>query len=163
MGLSIADAVREAILTEKNSFEFYRVASETVRDQGAKQLFESLAREELEHVNAFLRLYTGDEFGDLHSLVKQPYDPNQPVNRVLLEGVAPDMTAEHALKVSLREEQACIDRYTSFIAAIDEPTTREVFAKALSETRKHYDVIKEEYMRVMTMVDRSDQDIYVRE
>jgi rubrerythrin len=163
MGDSTADAIREAILTEKNSFEFYRLASEAVANEGTKQVFEFLAGEELEHLNAFLKLYEGDEFGELHSLVKQPYDPNHPVNRALLEAVDQDMTEEHALNVSMREEQSCIDRYTVLIAAIKESAPREVFAKALKETRKHYEVIKEEYMRVMAMVDRSDQDIYVRE
>ena len=163
MGDSTTDAIREAILTEKNSFEFYRLASEAVTNEGTKQLFEFLAGEELEHLNAFLKLYEGDEFGELHRLVKAPDDPDHPINRALLQAVDQDLTEEHALNVSLREEQSCIDRYTVLIATIKEPASREVFAKALKETRKHYEVIKEEYMRLMTMVDRSDQDIYVRE
>jgi len=159
----IVEALREAILTEKSSFEFYRCAAETVADERTRQVFELLAMEEIEHANAFLRLYSGKEFDDLPGLMKKPYDRDDPVNRELLEAVDADMTEENALKISLREEQSCIDRYTALVATIRDPKVSEVFAKALSETRKHYEVIQEEYMRVMTMVDRSDQDIYVRE
>jgi len=160
---SLASAVREAILTEKNSFEFYCLASEKVANEESKRVFEMLAGEEIDHLNAFLKIYEGDEFGELHRLVRDPYDPNHPVNKALLEAVDTDMTEEHALNVALQEEQSCIDRYTTLLATITEPAAIQVFAKAIRETRKHYDVIKEEYMRIMTMVDRSDQDIYVRE
>ena len=40
---------------------------------------------------------------------------------------------------------------------------RRVFETVIKETQGHYDMIEDEYMRVMAMVDRSDQDIYVRE
>jgi len=40
---------------------------------------------------------------------------------------------------------------------------RSVFQKVVKETENHYALIEDEYMHVMKMVHKSDQDIYVRE
>ena len=37
------------------------------------------------------------------------------------------------------------------------------FERVVKETENHYALIEDEYMHVMKMVDKSDQDIYVRE
>lgn len=50
-----------------------------------------------------------------------------------------------------------------FRNAIRAPHIREIFVKILNDSNKHYELIAEEYMRLMNMVDRTDQDIFVRE
>ncbi len=40
---------------------------------------------------------------------------------------------------------------------------RKIFEQVVKETQNHYEMIEDEYMHIMTMVHRSDQDIYVRE
>ncbi len=46
---------------------------------------------------------------------------------------------------------------------IIDPLVRGIFEKVVKETQGHYDMIEDEYMHVMTMVNKADQDIYVRE
>ena len=60
---------------------------------------------------------------------------------------------------------ACPWLITRFIDAEAEflfvPTSQ--IEKVVKETENHYALIEDEYMHVMKMVDKSDQDIYVRE
>ena len=68
-----------------------------------------------------------------------------------------------ALEIALKEEKACIDQYTFLARDIVDPLVRGIFQRVVKETENHYAMIEDEYMHVMTMVDKSDQDIYVRE
>ena len=157
------ESLRIAILTEKRSFDFYRCAAQLVKDERTRKVFELLAGEESEHMGAFLAHYPGGEFGDLLSLMSQPPDTNYQTYRALLAEIGTCTREQQALELSLREEQACIEHYAILTACLREPALSVIFEQALSDTRRHYELINDEYMRIMGMVDHSDQDIYVRE
>nr|WP_243688862.1 hypothetical protein [Geotalea toluenoxydans] len=65
--------------------------------------------------------------------------------------------------MALKEEKACIEQYTLLAKDIVDPLVRKIFEQVVKETQNHYEMIEDEYMHIMTMVHRSDQDIYVRE
>lgn len=157
------ESLRIAILTEKRSYDFYRCAARIVGDERTRRVFELLADEETEHMKAFLSLYPGSEFGDLRTLMQQEPDLRNQAYRALIAEIDSTTREQQALEISLREEQACIEHYAVLATCLRERNLFEIFDRVLSETRRHYDLINEEYMRVMGMVHHSDQDIYVRE
>jgi len=157
------ESLRIAILTEKRSFDFYRRAAQLVSDEHTRKVCELLAAKEAEHMDAFLAHYPGDEFGDLWSLISQAPDITYQTYRSLQAEIDSDTREQQALEISLREKQACIEHYTMLAACLRKPTLSAIFEQALSDTRRHYELINDEYMRIMGMVDHSDQDIYVRE
>ena len=68
-----------------------------------------------------------------------------------------------ALEIALKEEKACIEQYT-FLPKTSWTRWSGRFSRGWSRRpRIIIRLIEDEYMHVMTMVDKSDQDIYVRE
>lgn len=160
---TVQEALRLAIRAEKESMDFYRKAASITRNARGKKVFLILADEEKEHLKSFFEHFNGDEFGDLVSFLESPPDKNSPMVAELRKAVDMQTHEQKALEIALREEKACIDRYSQFARDIVDPLVRSIFERVVRETRKHYEVIESEYAHVMGMVHDSDQDIYVRE
>lgn len=155
-------AITTAITIENRSLSFYSALSLKVTDIRTKRIFELLAKEELTHLESFCDLYPGPE-GELIELLFSSNMYADPYYCTLLESVDANADEKYALEISLIEEQACLKCYSTFVDTIRVPHVRDVFSEILNETSKHIEMIEEEYMRLMNMVDRSDQDIFVRE
>jgi rubrerythrin len=155
-------AIVTAINIENRSLGFYRAVASKVNDSKTKRIFELLAKEEAEHLESFCTLYQGndDELVDIlnaNNIYADPYYSS------LLDSIDCNTSEKDALQIALGEEEACIEWYTVFANAIRAPHIREIFVKILNDSSKHGELIAEEYMRLMNMVDRADQDIFVRE
>ena len=160
---SLQEALRMAIQAEKDSMDFYRRAASVTQNERAKKVFELLANEEVGHLKSFFDHYKGGEFGDLKSFMDSPPDMKNATYMALEKAITANTHDKEALEIALKEEKACIDQYSGFAKDIVDPLVRAVFERVIKETQNHYDLIEDEYMHVMTMVHKSDQDIYVRE
>lgn len=160
---TLQEALKLAIKTEKESMDFYRKAGSITADERSKKVFGLLANEESGHLKAFFNHYTWGDLGNLAGFMESPADKNSATHRALEQALAADVHEQKALEIALQEKKACIGLYTVLVKDIVDPLVRRVFETVLLETQGHYDMIEDEYMRVMAMVDRSDQDIYVRE
>ncbi|MBI1919766.1 MAG: ferritin family protein [Geobacter sp.] len=160
---NVQEALRMAIQGEKDSMDFYRKAASATANDRAQKVFELLANEEVGHLKSFFDHYRGGEFGDLKSFMETPPNTENPTYRALLRAIDEETHEQQALEIALREEKATLDHYLVLAKDIIDPLVRSVFERVVKETQKHYDLIEDEYMHVMTMVDKSDQDIYVRE
>ena len=160
---SLQEALRLAIKTEKESMDFYRKAGSLTSDERSKKVFELLAGEELGHLTSFFHHYQGDDLGTLPSFLESPPDKLSATHLALEKALAADVHEQKALEIALKEEKSCIELYTILVRDIVDPLVRRVFETVIRETQGHHDMIEDEYMRVMAMVHRSDQDIYVRE
>lgn len=157
------EALKLAIQGEKDSMDFYRKAASATRNERAKKVFDLLANEEVGHLKSFFDHYKGPEFGNLESFMKSPPDTNNATYKALLKAIDEETHEQQALEIAMKEEKACIGHYTVLSADIVDPLVRSIFTQVIKETQGHYDMIEDEYMRVMGMVDKSDQDTYVRE
>jgi rubrerythrin len=160
---TVQEALKLAIQTEKDSMDFYRRAASVTKNERAKKVFELLANEEVGHLKSFFEHYKGGEFGDLKTYMESPANKKNATYQALEKAIDEETHEQKALEISLKEEKACIDQYTVIVKDIVDPLVRTVFERVVKETQGHYDMIEDEYMHVMAMVDKSDQDIYVRE
>lgn len=160
---NIQEALKMAIQAEKDSMDFYRRAGAVTKNERAKKVFDLLANEEVGHLKSFFDHYKGSEFGDLKSFMESPPNKKNATYQALEKAINEDVHEQAALEIALKEEKACIDLYTLIVKDIIDPLVRGVFQKVVKETENHYALIEDEYMHVMKMVDKSDQDIYVRE
>lgn len=160
---TVQEALKLAINSEKESMDFYRKAASMMKDERSRQVFELLASEELGHLTAFFDHYQGTDLGDLESFKARPADKASATHQALEQVLAAEVHEQKALEIALQEEKSCIELYTVMAKEISDPLVRRVFETVIRETQKHYDMIEDEYMRVMTMVHESDQSIYVRE
>jgi hypothetical protein len=81
---------------------------------------------------------------------------------LLLNSINGGSTEIGALRVALEEEQVCIVWYTGFVDFILDTHVHDAFAQTLDKSRKHSEIIKAEYMRFMKIMNRTDQEVYVR-
>ena len=160
---TLQEALKLAIRNEKESMDFYRKAGSITNDERSKKVFNLLADEELGHLKAFFDHYRGGDLGDLDAFIASPPDKASAIHLSLEQALAADVHEQKALEIALAEEKSCIELYTILAKDLVDPMVRRVFETVIRETQKHHDLIEDEYMRVMTMVHRSDQDIYVRE
>ncbi len=160
---SVQEALKLAIQAEKDSMDFYRKAAEVTRNDRARKVFDLLANEEVGHLKYFFDHYRGGEFGDLQTYMASPPDTTNATYRALMKAIDDETHEQKALEISLKEEKSCIEHYTVLVKDIVDPLVRGIFERVIKETQGHYDMIEDEYMHVMKMVDKSDQDIYVRE
>ena len=160
---NIQEALKMAIQAEKDSMDFYRRAGFVTKNERAKKVFDLLANEEVGHLKSFFEHYKGGEFGDLKTFMESPPNKKSATILALEKAIDADTHEQAALEIALKEEKACIEQYTLIARDIIDPLVRGVFQKVVKETENHYALIEDEYMHVMKMVDKSDQDIYVRE
>lgn len=159
----LQEALKLAIKGEKDSIDFYRKAASAATNERAKKVFELLANEEVGHLKSFFKHYKGGEFGDLDSYMKTPPDTGNTTYKALLNAVSEATIEQQALEIAMKEEKAVIDQYTVLAKDMVDPLVKSVFERVVKETQGHYDMIEDEYMHLMGMVDKTDQDIYVRE
>lgn len=160
---TLQEALKLAIKTEKESMDFYRRAGSASKDDGSKKVFDLLANEEAGHLRAFFDHYRGGDLGDVDSYLASPPDKQSATHQALEDAISAESHEQKALEIALKEEKACIDFYSILVKDVVDPLVRRVFETVIRETQGHYDMIEDEYMRVMTMVHSSDQNIYVRE
>jgi erythrin-vacuolar iron transport family protein len=160
---TVQEALKLAIQAEKDSMDFYRRAAAVTRNERAKKVFELLANEEVGHLKSFFTHYKGGEFGDLQAFMESPPNKKNATYLALEKAIDAETHEQKALEIALKEEKSCIEQYTLLVKDIIDPLVRGVFERVVKETQGHYDMIEDEYMHVMAMVDKSDQDTYVRE
>jgi len=160
---SLEQALKLAIQGEKDSMDFYRKAASVAKNERAKKVFDLLANEEVGHLKAFFQHFKGKEFGDVESFMRTPPDANNPTYKALMKVLDDETMEQQALEIAMKEEKSVVDQYTLLAKDMVDPLVKAIFERVVKETQGHYDMIEDEYMHIMGMVDKTDQDIYVRE
>lgn len=155
-------AIHNAMQVEKNAMNFYLACAEKSQDEKSKDFFRLLAREEKEHAHSFFAIApeAGDEikfaafigevaggeglFGDIGKVVA-------------------DFNERKAMLLALDKEKALATQLRAMAAKIADPEVKKVYEWNARSTDHHFQLIEEEYSRLMAMVHTSDVDIYVRE
>ena len=148
MDQMILEAVRVAIVTEKNSLDFYRSTAAKVHDGSVRRLFERLADEEARHLELLLGHYSGSDFGNLQSLLAHPAHLTSPLHKSLLVDMAGITDEIEALELALQEKDLCFELYSVLEATIREPAIHAVFRLAMDETLRHTQILKEKYLHI---------------
>lgn len=160
---SLEQALKLAIQGEKDSMDFYRKAASVAKNERAKKVFDLLANEEVGHLKAFFQYFKGKEFGDVESFMKTPPDTNNSTYKALMKVLGEETMEQQALEIAMKEEKSVVDHYSVLAKDIVDPLVKGIFERVIKETQGHYDMIEDEYMHIMGMVDKTDQDIFVRE
>lgn len=160
---TLQEALKLAVLAEKDSMDFYRRAASVTKNERAKKVFELLANEEVGHLKSFFDHYKGGEFGDINSFMASPPSMKSATIMALEKAIDENTHEQKALEIAMKEEKSIVEQYGLLSKDIVDPMVKKIFEQVIKETQNHYDMIEDEYMHVMGMVDKSDQDIFVRE
>ena len=157
------EALRLAVETEKGLICYYRRAAEMVKDDGAKQVFERLAKDKEEHAGKFFHYYQGKDLGTLEEFVNRPCSLNAEAIKELNSMTDMKVKARRAREIAMEKEQQLEQSLRGAAKNIVNPVVRIIFEQMAKETRHHYEIIESEYARTMGMVHETDIDTYVRE
>jgi rubrerythrin len=161
--ITVQEAVRRSIQTEKNAMDFYRLGALEMKDAEAKRVFEVLAGEEREHAGSFFEVYTGSDIPSLQDFLAVPplheSDWISSLDRIIDTG----FNEKKALELAMQKEQQLEESMRKMVERIPDPSVKAVFDMNIQSTHNHYLMIESEYARVMGMVHESDMDTYVRE
>jgi rubrerythrin len=161
--ITVQEAVRRSIQTEKNAMDFYRLAARKMQDSEARRVFELLAGEERSHAGTFYEIYTGSDIPSLDPFLDQAPQHESDwllsLDRIIDSG----FNEQKALELAMNNEQQLEEVLSKMAKLIPDPGVRAVFELNIKGTHNHYLLIESEYARIMGMVHESDMDIYVRE
>jgi len=161
--LTVQEAVRRSIQTEKNAMDFYRLCALEMRDADAKRVFEILTGEEREHAGTFYDVYTGNDIPSLQEFLAIPPLHESDWISALEQIIDSGFNEQKALELAMQKEQQLEESMTRMVERIPDKAVKEVFELNIRSTHNHYLMIESEFARVMGMVHESDMDIYVRE
>lgn len=160
---TMQEAIKLAIETEKNVGDFYRKAAGITKDERAKKVFETLAKEEAEHARHFFHLYTGGDLGSYDEFMARPAKMDSAMLKELEKTLSDDIHERRAMEIALREEEDLEKKLRMTASKIVDPGVAAVFERMANETRGHFEILESEYAYYMGMVHETDMDTYVRE
>ncbi len=161
--MTVQEAVRRSIETEKNAMDFYRLGAMKMRDAEARRVFELLSGEERDHAGTFHKIYTGDDIPSLDAFLDRHPDHESDWLKALDRIIDSGFNEQKALELAMQKELQLEERLAKMAESIADPAVKEVFELNARSTHNHYLMIESEYARVMAMVHESDMDTYVRE
>ena len=161
--ITVQEAVKRSLQTEKNAMDFYALAARKMNDAEARRVFELLAREERGHAGSFHKVYTGDDIPSLDAFLDQPPHHESDWLTSLNRIVGAEFNEQQALELAMGKERQLEGVLAKLSERIHDPAVKAVFELNIKETHNHYLMIESEYARVMGMVHESDMDTYVRE
>lgn len=161
--ISVQEAVKRSIQTEKNAMDFYRLGARKMQNPDAIRVFELLASEERDHAGTFYKVYTGTDIPSLEAFLDQAPQSESDWLLSLNRLLGTDFNEQKALELAMDKETQLEEALNRMVAQISDPAVKAVFALNARETHNHFVLIESEYARVMGMVHESDIDIFVRE
>jgi rubrerythrin len=152
---SVKEAIETAIQMEKDGYAFYnKAAAQTSSDMG-KTVFESLANDELVHLDVFQKLFE-DKFGesewdDLVNTNEKYRDmPIFPKDLKSIEGVNLDTDELDALRIAMDSEKEAIDYYTEIRANSDDDNVKRIIDVIIEQEKNHYFLLEQEFHHIST-------------
>ena len=161
--ITVQEAVRRSLQTEKNAMDFYRLGALKMKDAEARRVFDVLAEEERGHAGTFYKVYTGTDIPSLDAFLDQPPQHESDWLTSLNRLIDAAFNEQKALELALNKEQQLEEILFRMAERIHDPAVKAVFELNIRETHNHYLMIESEYARVMGMVHESDMDTFVRE
>jgi rubrerythrin len=147
MNQEIQRAVKKMIHVELDAMNYYQQATRYMKDQGAIDHFNQLAKEEQDHAQSFYDIYPGDDLPTFAEIVQ-----NQPEESPLIKSIDGELMARiderQALQLAIRLEQEVEGSLRRMALQAGDPAVKMVLEKNAESTLNHLLLIKEDYQRL---------------
>lgn len=146
-------ALRRYIQNEQDGYEFYQQCAQRTSDQRGREMFQSLAKDELEHIRKLeaehRSLANGGDWLSLRELGNRGGNPAPSIfpkgQRRVREMVKPDATDLDALQIAIEMEKESYRSYDSEQQRATNPEAREVFSQLANEEHAHLETLETTY------------------
>ncbi|MGB9721881.1 MAG: ferritin family protein [bacterium] len=141
------EGLKIAMQTELNGIEFYKIAAEKTEDMKGKEVFKTLAEDEIKHFNELRRQYEhllkdNDWLSKIELGTPSIFTGESPI---FTEEIKSRIKERHfemsALSIGALLETNSIEFYRKMKEEADDPVARELFEKLQKWEEKHLEAI----------------------
>ena len=147
---NVKDAIKTAIQMEKDGYSFYKKAAVQTSNEMGKSIFESLASDELIHLDVFQKMFKDkvgkEEWNNLvDSSKKYANIKIYPKDLKTMEGVNPDSDEMEALRIGMDSEKEAIEYYKRIIENTTDYDMRNIINEIIEQEKNHYLILQQEF------------------
>jgi rubrerythrin len=146
----VTEAIQTAIQMEKDGHAFYTKAAAQTTDAYGRSVFESLAADELVHLETFQKMFQGKidavEWDTLvQSNKKYANLAVFPKDLKTVEGASPSSNELDALRMGMDSEKEAIDYYTKILNGTSDGEVQEILTEIINQEKNHYRLLQQEF------------------
>jgi len=147
----VIDVIKYATTMEINGRTFYEHAAEITKNDHGKKVFQKLAKDEIEHINTFGKIFSsvlGDD--KWKKYVDQEENNKETVLEKLKTRVKKEEHQERAsdleaIRIGMELERESINQYEKWAKETKDTKVQEMFKRIIEEEKFHHDLLQAEY------------------
>ncbi len=144
-----AEAIKMAIQMEKDGRAFYEEAARKTTSKLGKEIFESLAKDEIKHLHTFQKMFEamtgeGDWKAEVDKYTSQVRKAPIFQDSAEKAGEA-DPNDVEAIRLAMDKERGGIEYYGKLAEETGDDLARELFTRIKDEEVYHYDLLQLQY------------------
>jgi rubrerythrin len=148
--LNVKDAIKTAIQMEKDGHAFYTKAAGQTKSDLGRTVFESLAADELVHLETFQKIFQGRiDSVEWNTLVQSNSKYTNltifPKDLKTTEGADPNSDELDALRMGMDSEKEAIDYYTTVVNDTSDAEVKEILTEIINQEKNHYRLLQQEF------------------
>ncbi len=149
---SVLEALRTAATNEQKTREFYLQSAERVKDACGREMFLSLAEEELNHLKMVQRQYEalagGEDWVEFaEAAAAEEFKPLE-ARKVSEKPVDPMTSDRDALLFAIQLEHDSYELYMSEAERVDSPAGKQMYRHLANAERRHFEILMSNYEHV---------------
>jgi rubrerythrin len=150
---SIKEAIKTAIQMEKDGYSFYKKAASQTSNEMGKTIFESLASDELIHLDVFEKIFEEKiEKTEWQELVKSSKKyaniPIFPKDLKTIDGENPNTSEIDALRIGMDSEREAIDYYSKIKENTNDEGLKQIIDEIIEQEKNHYNILEGEFNHI---------------
>jgi len=148
--INVKDTIKTAIQLEKDGHAFYTKAAVQTKSDLGRTVFESLAADELVHLETFQKIFQGKIDAVERSTLVQLNSKYTnltifPKDLKTTEGADPNSDELDALRMGMDSEKEAIDYYTKVVNDTSDTEVKEILTEIINQEKNHYRLLQQEF------------------
>jgi len=150
----VLEALKKAATNEQKTHEFYLQAAERVEDACGREVFLSLAEEELNHLRMVQRQYEALEGGEgwvkfAEAAAAEKFEPLE-MRKMSEKPVGPTTSDRDALLFAIQLENDSYEMYVNDAKRVTSPAGKQMYQYLAQAERRHFDILMLNYEHLTT-------------
>ena len=147
---NVKEAIKTAIQMEKDGQAFYTKAAVQTKSDMGRTVFESLAADELVHLETFQKIFQGKiDSVEWDTLVQSNSKYTNltifPKDLKTTEGANPSSDELDALHMGMDSEKEAIDYYATIVNDTSDAEVKEILTEIINQEKNHYRLLQQEF------------------